>query len=71
MVLFEYIRAKDTFQMFYIIRLSRRLIHRLSASDESEAIMISKLKRACGGEYTRRMEHMLTGSPSCTSAVLN
>ncbi|KAJ7690002.1 ubiquitin-protein ligase [Mycena olivaceomarginata] len=38
--------------MFYTTKLSKRLIHGVSASDEAEASMISKLKEACGFETT-------------------
>jgi len=37
-----------------------RLIHGVSASDESEASMISKLKEACGFEYTNKLQRMFT-----------
>jgi cullin 1 len=40
--------------------LSKRLIHGVSASDESEASMISKLKEACGFEYTNKLQRMFT-----------
>lgn len=68
MVLFKYIEDKDVFQTFYTTKLSKRLIHGVSASDESEASMISKLKEACGFEYTNKLQRMFTGeflSPPC------
>ena len=34
MVLFKYIEDKDVFQTFYTTKLSKRLIHGVSASDE-------------------------------------
>jgi hypothetical protein len=61
MVLFKYIEDKDVFQQFYTTKLSKRLIHGVSASDESEASMISKLKEACGFEYTNKLQRMFTG----------
>lgn len=61
MVLFKYIEDKDVFQTFYATKLSKRLIHGVSASDESEASMISKLKEACGFEYTNKLQRMFTG----------
>jgi cullin 1 len=64
MVLFKYIEDKDVFQTFYTTKLSKRLIHGVSASDESEASMISKLKEACGFEYTNKLQRMFTGSYS-------
>jgi cullin 1 len=60
MVLFKYIDDKDVFQTFYTTKLSKRLIHGVSASDESEASMISKLKEACGFEYTNKLQRMFT-----------
>ncbi|KAG9308801.1 Cullin-domain-containing protein [Chiua virens] len=60
MMLFKYIEDKDVFQTFYTTKLSKRLIHGVSASDESEASMISKLKEACGVEYTNKLQRMFT-----------
>lgn len=62
MILFKYIEDKDVFQTFYTTKLSKRLIHGVSASDESEASMISKLKEACGFEYTNKLQRMFTGA---------
>ncbi|KAH6912520.1 Cullin-1 [Coprinopsis sp. MPI-PUGE-AT-0042] len=45
MILFKYIEDKDVFQTFYSKQLSRRLIFGVSASEESEESMISKLKK--------------------------
>jgi cullin 1 len=59
MVIFKYLEEKDVFQTFYSTMLKKRLIHGVSASDEAEASMISKLKEqvkeACGFEYTKRL----------------
>ncbi|KAI0700014.1 Cullin-domain-containing protein [Cerioporus squamosus] len=60
MILFKYIDDKDVFQSFYTTKLSKRLIHGVSASDEAEASMISKLKEACGFEYTNKLQRMFT-----------
>jgi cullin 1 len=60
-ILFKYIDDKDAFQTFYITKWSKRLIHGVSASDEAEASMISKLKDACGFEYTNKLQRMFTG----------
>ncbi|KAG9313192.1 Cullin [Chiua virens] len=60
MILFKYVEDKDVFQMFYTTKLSKRLIHGVSASDESAASMISKLKEACGFEYTKKLQRMFT-----------
>lgn len=70
MVIFKYIEDKDVFQTFYSTKLSKRLIHGVSASEEAEASMISKLKEACGFEYTNKLQRMFTGSSSpCQSTV--
>ncbi|KAI0755416.1 Cullin-domain-containing protein [Irpex lacteus] len=60
MILFKYIEDKDVFQTFYTTKLSKRLIHGVSASDEAESSMISKLKEACGFEYTNKLQRMFT-----------
>ncbi|KAI9463803.1 Cullin-domain-containing protein [Russula earlei] len=60
MVIFKYLEEKDIFQTFYSTKLSKRLIHGVSASDEAEASMISKLKEACGFEYTNKLQRMFT-----------
>jgi cullin 1 len=61
MVLFKYLEDKDVFQNFYSTKLSKRLIHQVSASDEAESSMIGKLKEACGFEYTQKLQRMFTG----------
>src|SRR5215475_10381734 len=60
MTLFKHLEDKDVFQTFYTTKLSKRLIHGVSASDEAEASMISKLKEACGFEYTNKLQRMFT-----------
>ena len=44
MVAFKYIEDKDVFQKFYSKMLAKRLVQHMSASDDAEASMISKLK---------------------------
>ncbi len=46
------------FQKFYSKMLAKRLVGHLSASDDAEASMISKLKEACGFEYTSKLQRM-------------
>uniref|UniRef100_A0A1B6KV81 Cullin-1 n=1 Tax=Graphocephala atropunctata TaxID=36148 RepID=A0A1B6KV81_9HEMI len=58
MVVFKYIEDKDVFQKFYSKMLARRLVQHMSASDDAEASMISKLKQACGFEYTSKLQRM-------------
>jgi len=62
MVVFKYLDDKDDFQTFYTTKLSKRLIHRVSVSEEAEASMISKLREVCGFEYTNRLQRMFTGT---------
>lgn len=58
MTVFKYIEDKDVFQKYYSKMLARRLVMHLSASDDAEASMISKLKQACGYEYTSKLQRM-------------
>ena len=64
MILFKYIEDKDVFQTFYMTKLSERLIHGASASNESEASMISKLKEAYSFEYANKLQRIFTGLSS-------
>ncbi|CAB4428705.1 unnamed protein product [Rhizophagus irregularis] len=59
-ILFKYIEDKDVFQKFYSRMLAKRLIYGNSASEEAEANMISRLKNACGVEYTSKLQRMFT-----------
>lgn len=58
MTVFKYIEDKDVFQKFYSRMLARRLVHTNSSSDDAETSMISKLKEACGFEYTNKLQRM-------------
>ncbi|CAI9721271.1 cullin-1 [Octopus vulgaris] len=58
MIVFKYIEDKDVFQKFYSKKLAKRLVLHTSASDDAEASMISKLKQACGFEYTSKLQRM-------------
>jgi cullin 1 len=58
MVIFRYVEDKDVFQKFYSKLLAKRLVQQNSASDDAEASMISKLKQACGFEYTSKLQRM-------------
>ena len=60
MVVFKYVEDKDVFQKFYSKLLANRLVNDTSASDDSEAFMIAKLKEACGFEYTSKLQRMFT-----------
>ncbi|KAF4526090.1 hypothetical protein B566_EDAN007584 [Ephemera danica] len=43
---------------FYSKMLAKRLVQHMSASDDAESSMISKLKQACGFEYTSKLQRM-------------
>lgn len=60
MTVFKYIEDKDVFQKYYSKLLSSRLIKYTSASDDAESNMITKLKDACGFEYTNKLSRMFT-----------
>lgn len=55
---FRYLIDKDVFQKFYTKFFGRRLINGSSSSDDAEMSMISKLKEACGYEYTSKLQRM-------------
>lgn len=58
MTVFKYIDDQDVFQKFYSRQLAKRLVHTSSISDDAETSMISKLKEACGFEYTNKLQRM-------------
>ncbi|CAN6603230.1 cell division control protein 53 [Trichomonascus vanleenenianus] len=58
MTVFQYIEAKDAFEKFYKRLLSKRLVHNTSLSEDAETNMVSKLKEACGYEYTNHLQRM-------------
>ncbi|RKO84261.1 Cullin, partial [Blyttiomyces helicus] len=58
--LFKYLDDKDVFQKFYSRMLAKRLILATYISDDSEMNMISRLKNACGVEYTSKLQRMFT-----------
>ncbi|CAG0899977.1 unnamed protein product, partial [Darwinula stevensoni] len=59
MVVFKYIEDKDMFLRFYWNMLAKRMVHCLSASDDAEASMITKLEQTCGFAYTLKLHCML------------
>ncbi|KAJ1514960.1 Cullin-2, partial [Coelomomyces lativittatus] len=59
-LLFNYIDDKDVFQKYYSRLLAKRLILKTSFNHEIEQLMLSKLKLACGVEYTSKLQRMLT-----------
>ncbi|KAJ3396726.1 hypothetical protein HDU92_002092 [Lobulomyces angularis] len=60
MTVFKYVEDKDVFQKFYSKMLAKRLVNSTSANEDMESSMISKLKEACGYEYTSKLQRMFT-----------
>ncbi|GFY98735.1 cullin 1 [Actinidia rufa] len=65
--LLAYISDKDLFAEFYrqavasfMKKLSRRLLFDKSANDDHERLILTKLKQQCGGQFTSKMEGMVT-----------
>ncbi|XP_022760538.1 cullin-1-like isoform X6 [Durio zibethinus] len=63
--LLAYISDKDLFAEFYRIivgrkKLARRLLFDKSANDDHERSILTKLKQQCGGQFTSKMEGMVT-----------
>lgn len=65
MTVFKYLEDKDVFQKFYSKMLARRLIFATSASDDHEANMITRLKEACGTDYTTKLQKMFQDITLC------
>lgn len=57
--LFSYLTDKDLFAEIYRNQLAKRLLNQRSTSDDSEKLMIAKLKVQCGTQFTSKMEGML------------
>ncbi|XP_048440515.1 cullin-1 isoform X7 [Pyrus x bretschneideri] len=58
--LLAYISDKDLFAEFYRKKLVRRLLFDKSANDDHERCILTKLKQQCGGQFTSKMEGMVT-----------
>ncbi|MCD7470105.1 hypothetical protein HAX54_009686 [Datura stramonium] len=58
--LVTYISEKDVFAEFYRKKLSHRLLFNRSANEEHERLILSKLKQQFGGQFTSKMEGMVT-----------
>jgi len=57
--LLAYVSDKDLFSEFYRKKLSRRLISGLSASEDAEKAVLTRLKQQCGAQFTSKMEGMV------------
>ncbi|CAH8336681.1 unnamed protein product [Eruca vesicaria subsp. sativa] len=58
--LLDYISDKDHFAEFYRKKLARRLLLDRNFNDEHERTILTKLKAQFGGQFTSKMEGMLT-----------
>ncbi|KAG2267493.1 hypothetical protein Bca52824_062048 [Brassica carinata] len=58
--LLDYISDKDLFAEFYRKKLARRLLFDRKVNDEHERSMLTKLKGQHGGQFTSKMEGMVT-----------
>ena len=67
MILFRFLQEKDAFEEYYKRHLARRLLNQKSASDDSEKMMISKLKSECGCQFTSKLEGMFKDMTLSTS----
>jgi cullin 3 len=56
--LFRYLQNKDEFEEWYKTHLQKRLLGNKTASDDSEKLMILKLKSECGFQFTSKLEGM-------------
>jgi cullin 1 len=68
-VVFNYVEDKDVFQKFYGKMLAKRLVGQLSASDDYEESMITKLKAACGFEYASKLQRMFQDMRLSTTLI--
>ncbi len=50
--IFRLLNDKDEFESYFWAGLTKRLLNSLSVNDEAEKLMISKLKKECGCNYT-------------------
>ncbi|KAK7850633.1 cullin-1 [Quercus suber] len=58
--LLAYISDKDLFTEFYRKKFARRLLFDKSAIDDHERSFLTKLKQQCGGQFTSKMEGMVS-----------
>lgn len=58
--LLAYISDKDLFAEFYRKKLARRLLFDRSSNEDHEKSILTKLKQQCGGQFTSKMEGMVT-----------
>lgn len=59
-VIFRYLSDKDLFENYYKNLLAKRLLNAKSISDDAEKMVITKLKKECGYQFTSKLEGMFT-----------
>lgn len=70
-ILFRFLEDKDVFQQHYGRYLSQRLINGSSEAEEYESLFISKLKDACGFEFTSKFQNMFADIALCKTLNTN
>jgi cullin 3 len=58
MTIFRHIADKDLFEFYYKQYLAKRLLQAKSASDDTERLVVARLKSECGYQYTSKLEGM-------------
>ncbi|EFN52532.1 hypothetical protein CHLNCDRAFT_138949 [Chlorella variabilis] len=51
---------KDVFEKYYKQHLAKRLLHGRSTSEDSEQLLLTKLKTECGYQFTSKLETMFS-----------
>ncbi|CAF3424427.1 unnamed protein product [Rotaria sp. Silwood1] len=59
MIVYNYVKDKHSFETFYRKMLVKRLLGKLSASNDNEQSMILRLKNTCDFAYASKLEKML------------
>jgi cullin 3 len=57
-VIFRHLSDKDIFEQYYQQHLAKRLLQGKSISEETERLMITKLRTECGFHFTQKLEGM-------------
>ena len=56
--LFSYLSDKDIFAEFYKKQLAKRLLLGCSAGEDAEKLVVARLKKQCGAQFTSKLEGM-------------
>ncbi|KAJ3271112.1 hypothetical protein HDV01_007049 [Terramyces sp. JEL0728] len=60
--IFRFLQEKDIFERYYKQHLAKRMLQSKISSEDSEKILLSKLKLECGYQFTSKLEGMFTDS---------